>query len=140
MTGIIAYGAYVPRLQRSAVYAANNWFAPGLKGAAKGERAIANWDEDAITLAVEAARDCLHGVDCADVSSIVLASTSLPFIDRQNAGVVKEALNLADATGLMDVTGSQSAGTSSLLAALHGSAGSGKPFCSSSGAILRWRS
>lgn len=127
MTGIIGFGAYVPRmrLQRAAIHAANAWFAPGLKGLAKGERAAASWDEDAITLAVEAARDALEGLDRADVSSIVLASTSLPFADRQNAGVVKEALNLKDATGSMDVTGSQRAGTSSLLSALRQVAGGG---------------
>jgi hydroxymethylglutaryl-CoA synthase len=59
MVGIVAYGAYAPRLRlnRQAVYDANKWFAPGLRGQAKGERAIANWDEDAITMAVEASRD-----------------------------------------------------------------------------------
>jgi hypothetical protein len=59
MTGITAYGAYIPqrRLQRKVISQANAWFAPGQRGS--GERAMANWDEDAITLAVEAARDCL---------------------------------------------------------------------------------
>ena len=59
MVGIVAYGAYVPRLRlnRQAVYDANKWFAGGLRGLAKGERSMANWDEDSITMAVEAARD-----------------------------------------------------------------------------------
>src|SRR3546814_947899 len=63
MSGILSIGAYVPlmRLQRAAVYEANKWFAPGLRGLARGERAIANWDEDVVTMAVEAARDCLVG-------------------------------------------------------------------------------
>ena len=42
---------------------ANAWFNPGLKGLAKGERTICNWDEDSVTMAVEAARDCLTGQD-----------------------------------------------------------------------------
>ena len=85
MTGITAYGAYVPRLrlQRKAVAQANAWFAPGLLGAAKGERAMANYDEDAVTLAVEAARDCLPAADPiadrAHVDAIYFASTSMPF-------------------------------------------------------------
>ena len=47
--GILSYGAYLPRarLQRKAIAAANSWFAPGLRGLAKGERAMCNWDEDA---------------------------------------------------------------------------------------------
>ena len=65
MTGITAYGAYIPRLrlQRKAVAQANAWFAPGLVGGAKGERAMANFDEDAVTMAVEAGRDCLPASD-----------------------------------------------------------------------------
>jgi 3-hydroxy-3-methylglutaryl CoA synthase len=124
MAGILSYGAYVPRmrLQRSVVYEANRWFAPGLKGLAKGERSVANWDEDAITMAVEAARDCLDGVDRDSVSALLLASTSFPFADRQNAGVVKEALNLSDAIATIDITGSQKAGTSALLQSLHAAA------------------
>ena len=61
MTGIVAYGAYVPRLRldRAAVFKAHSWFNPGLRGLAKGERSMANWDEDVVTMAVEAARDCL---------------------------------------------------------------------------------
>ena len=72
--GILAFGAYVPRrrLQRSAIYAANAWFAPGLKGLAKGERAVGDWDEDSITMAVEAGRDALTGIDRASVGSLSL--------------------------------------------------------------------
>ncbi len=132
MTGITAYGAYVPRrrLQRSAIHQANGWFAPGLKGIARGERAIANWDEDVVTMAVEAARDCLTERDRATVRSVVLASTSAPFADRQNAGIVKEALALPDAVSTLDVGGSQKAGTGALLQALRAvSGGAGDTLC-----------
>ena len=102
--GILGFGAYVPitRLQRSAIHAANGWFAPGLKGLAKGEKAVSSWDEDTITMAVEAARDLYADADRA-ASSITLASTTHVFADRQNAGVKKEALNLPDAAGALDV-------------------------------------
>lgn len=120
--GILAAGAYLPvrRLQRAAIHRANAWFAPGLKGLAKGERAAANWDEDAITMGVEAARDCLAELDRARIDSLCLASTTPPMLDRLNAGVVKEALNLRDAVGAQDATGSQRAGTSALIEALKG--------------------
>lgn len=123
--GIVAFGAYVPRLrlQRSAVVAAVGWFNGTLKSFAKGERAIAGWDEDAITMAVEAARDCLVDVDRSRIGKVVLASTSLPFADRQNAGVLKEGLNLTDDVAAQDLTGSQRAGTSALLDALYASRG-----------------
>ncbi|MFA4892171.1 OB-fold domain-containing protein [Brevundimonas sp.] len=125
MVGIVAAGAYVPllRLQRAAMARATAWFNPGLAGHARGERALANWDEDTLTMAVEAARDCLWERDRAGIGKVILASTSLPFADRLNVGVVKEALNLPDALAALDVTGSQRAGTSALLAALE----SGRP-------------
>ena len=127
--GILSFGAYLPRnrLQRAAIHAANAWFAPGLAGLAKGERAIANWDEDTITMAVEAARDTLTGIDRSTVGALSLASTTLPFADRLNAGIVKEALTLPDAVSALDVTGSQRAGTSALIQALRAAAGGGAP-------------
>ena len=118
--GILSYGAYLPRLrlQRKSIAAANTWFAPGLRGLAKGERAMANWDEDSITMAVEAARDCLAGRDRSAIRQLMLASTTHPYDDRQNAGIVANALNLPSALAVLDVTGSQRAGTSALATAL----------------------
>ena len=76
--GILAFGAYVPRLRlaRKAVAEANAWFNPALRSLAKGERAICNWDEDSVTMAVEAARDCLAGRDRGTITAVYLASTS----------------------------------------------------------------
>ncbi|HEY1836346.1 MAG TPA: 3-oxoacyl-[acyl-carrier-protein] synthase III C-terminal domain-containing protein [Rhizomicrobium sp.] len=124
MTGITAYGAYIPRLrlQRKAIAQANAWFAPGMVNAAKGERAMANFDEDAVTMAVEAARDCVPAVDPIHdrgfIDAAYFASTSMPFSDRQNAGIVAQALNLEDGISSLDISSSMRAGTSALLAAL----------------------
>lgn len=121
MTSILSIGTYVPlmRLQRAKVHEANRWFAPGLGGLARGERAIANWDEDSITMAVEAARSCTHGPGTAEISTILFASTSAPFSDRQNSGIVKEALNLDDDVLTLDIGMSQKAGTGALIQALR---------------------
>ena len=120
--GILAVGAYIPRrrLQRHVIHSANGWFAPNMRGLAKGEKAIANWDEDAVTMAVDAGRDCLNGSGAASPETLSIASTTLPFSDRLNAGIAKEALNLPDNTGALDFTGSQRAGTSALIQALKG--------------------
>ena len=131
-TGITAYGAYVPkrRLKREAVVAANAWMNPGLRGLTKGTRAMCNWDEDALTMGVEAARDCL-GPYLADganenrtgLETLIFASTTAPFADRHNAGVMLEALNLDENTASQDVGGTQRAATSALLNALKGLSG-----------------
>ena len=128
MVGITAFGAYIPRrrLQRKAIAQANAWFAPNLVGGARGERAMANWDEDAVTMAVEAARDCLPASDPAKdrgfVDAIYLASTTLPFADRQNAGIVAAALGLAEGISSFDLASSQRAGTSAMTVAIGGQA------------------
>jgi 3-hydroxy-3-methylglutaryl CoA synthase len=122
MTGIAAYGAYIPRLrlQRKAAAAANAWFAPGLRASAKGERSMASWDEDALTMAVEAGRDCLPATDPlrdrAGVDALYFASTSQPFSDRLNAAIVARALSLPEAISAIDVAASQRAGLSALVA------------------------
>ncbi|OUS02814.1 hypothetical protein A9Q90_08990, partial [Gammaproteobacteria bacterium 54_18_T64] len=107
------------RLQKQVIADANAWFDPGLKGLAKGEKAICNWDEDTITMAVEAYTDCLGNAPGQAPAALLLASTTLPFADRQNSVVVAEALNL-DTSNLrtMDITCSQRAATSGLLSAL----------------------
>ena len=124
MVGITAYGAYIPRarLNKKAIAEANAWFDSSLNSLAKGERAMCNWDEDSITMAVEAATNCLVSQKDAKINSLYLASTTFPFIDRQNSVVVSEALNLSRTIRTMDVGGSQRAGTSSLISLLESNA------------------
>jgi hydroxymethylglutaryl-CoA synthase len=119
--GITSYGAYIPRLrlQRAAVVRANAWANSALAAHGKGERAMCNWDEDSVTMAVEAARDALRETDRATVGAVHLASTTLPFTDRQNAGIVAEALNLGESIGTLDISSSQRAGTTALINALN---------------------
>jgi hydroxymethylglutaryl-CoA synthase len=119
--GILAFGGYVPkmRLQKAQIAAAHSWFAPALKGLGRGERSMANWDEDTVTMAVEAARDCLKGRGRTGINAICMGSTSYPFRDRQNAGIVADALSLGADLMTLDIGTSQRAGTSALLAALR---------------------
>ena len=109
--GVLAYGAYIPRLRlsRRSIAEANAWLNPALKAQDKGERAICNWDEDAVTMAVEAARDALADRPREGFKALYLATTSAPFEDRQNAGIVAEALRMGAALNTMDVGASQRA-------------------------------
>ena len=122
--GISRYGAYVPRLRldRAAIAAAHGWMAPGLRGQAKGSRAFTSWDEDAITMGVEAARDALADASPAGLRAVRLASTSLPYADLQNAAIVASAIGAPGDVATSDSAGSQRAGTSALLQALQGTA------------------
>ncbi len=121
MIGITSYGAYIPRLRldRMAIFQGMGWFAPAIMMVAQGERSMCNWDEDPITMAVEASRDCLRGRDKHKLDALYLASTTLPFADRQNAGIVSGALNLRDDMITADHTSSQKAATTALITALE---------------------
>jgi 3-hydroxy-3-methylglutaryl CoA synthase/NAD(P)-dependent dehydrogenase (short-subunit alcohol dehydrogenase family) len=125
MIGITSYGAYVPRLRlsRSAIYQAMGWFAPAIVMVAQGERSMCNWDEDALTMAVEASRNALQNADKQSIDGVFLASTSFPFADRQNAGIVSTALNLREDITSADFTASQKAGTTALVSALEAALG-----------------
>lgn len=125
MVGIKSYGAYIPRLRlnRMAIFEAMGWFAPAIVMVAQGERSMCNWDEDSITMAVAGSRDCLKGMNKDSLDALFLASTSLPFADRQNAGIVSAALNLQDNMITADFTASQKAATTALITALDAVAG-----------------
>ncbi len=116
--GVLDYGVYVPRrrMARRAIFDAVGWAQGGLRAYAKGERAFAAWDEDAITMGVEAARSTLKSA-AGELHTLSFASTTAPFLDRQNAGVVAAALDLRPSLRSMDVAGSQRAGLSAMLTA-----------------------
>jgi len=118
--GITSFGGYIPRLRlnRMAIYETMGWFSPAIVMVAQGERSFGNWDEDSVTMAVAAARDCLVGQDREQVDGLFLGSTTLPFADRQCATLVKEALNLPDAVRTADFTTSQRAATTALSTAI----------------------
>ncbi len=125
--GILAVGGFLPRsrLPRRLAYEANRWFAPALKPKGDTRRSFCDWDEDTLTMAVEAGRACLSGHDTTAVAALELASTSLPFADRSNAGVVREALDLSPAAGVEDKTGSLRAASAALARALAAPAANG---------------
>ena len=119
--GLIATTRYLPRLrlERSEVLAQHRWMAPGLRVLAKGRRTMASWDEDCVTMAVEAARRLPPLGTGNAPGELTLASTTLPFADRLNAGIVAAALGLADDAVLRDVASSTRSALSELAAALR---------------------
>jgi len=114
--GIKSFGAYVParRMSRAAMADAHAWAFPSLKSLGKGEKALCGWDEDVITMAVEAGRDCLRDAERSAVSTLDLASTTAPYADLQNAVIAGFALRLNRETASADHSGSTRAGLAAL--------------------------
>ncbi len=113
MAGIVSYGSYVPyrRLKRSAIAAVLG------TPAGKGERAIASFDEDSVSMAVEAVRDALKGapVGNENIQALIFATTTPPYAEKLSAAVIGAAAMLPAEIRASDMTGSVRAGLSALL-------------------------
>lgn len=118
MMGITGFGAYIPRLRlpRELIVAANKWMSPTVR--AKGVKAFCSWDEDCVTMSVEAARSALHGCE-HPIESLLLASTTMPNSDLQHSMIVATVLDLPTDIRTSDRGFSQRAGTSALLDAMQ---------------------
>ena len=113
MIGIVSYGAYVPyrRLKRSTI-AEVLGVPPD-----KGERSVASFDEDSVSMAVEAARDALRGASDGPIDALVFGTTTAPYADKLNAALVGAAAQLPFELRAADTTGSVRAGMTALLQA-----------------------
>ena len=109
MAGIVAYGAYVPRFRLGAETA-------GWTGSQ--ERAVANFDEDSVTMAVAAGLDCLKGRNRQSVDALFFASSTVPYAEKQGAAIIAAALDLRRDIFTADVTDVLRAGTTALRSAL----------------------
>ncbi len=106
---------YLPLLRFDRKLARSELRWSGLGGSGRGRRAVAAWDEDSLTMGVEAARSIVDGVA---FESVVFASTSAPFLDRSMAGLVIEALRIDSTAMAQDVGRTRRAATTALLKAL----------------------
>ncbi len=113
MAGIISAGAHIPfyRLEGGTVRAV--WGA----GNAKASRPIAAFDEDPITMGVEALINA-GGWGETKADALYFASTSAPYAEKSNAAVVAAAADLPETIFTADLGGALRAGTSALRAAL----------------------
>jgi hydroxymethylglutaryl-CoA synthase len=121
MAGIVSYGSYIPyrRLKRAAI-------SQVLPGAAhgKGERAVASFDEDAVSMAVEAVRDALKAAPKGNIGTLIFATTTPPYAEKLNAAIVGAATRLPAEMRALDMAGSVRAGISALLQGFDAAAGS----------------
>ena len=114
MVGIISYGAYVPRyrISRKTISSAMGWLNPVTL---PGEKAVANYDEDSLTMAVAASRDCLKGTELEKIDGLYFATTTAPYRERESAAIIATALDLKPNIRTADFANSLKAGTGALL-------------------------
>lgn len=110
--GIVACGTYLP-LRRLPLSVLGG-------GTAEGgpERTVAWADEDSVTLAVEAARDCLRGRSRERIDLLLFATTTYAFSEKQGAVLIAAALGLPPQVRTVDIGNSLRAGSHALSAAI----------------------
>lgn len=125
MSFVSSIGTYLPRLRlsRASMAAATGWLSGA--GVGKGSRTLAFWDEDSLTMAVAAARDCLahHHHSGTGLNALTFATTSPIFNAPQTGALLHAALRLDPSCIVQDHGGTPRA----TLTALHAALESGKP-------------
>ena len=114
MTGITSFGAYIPFYRLAHKEIARAW--GGRAG--EGERAVANVDEDSITMAVEAVRDLLAEGDGREVDGLMFATTTSPFAEKQASSLIATAADLRHDVRSADYSSSLRSATTATLAAI----------------------
>ena len=118
MVGITSYGGYIPwyRINRMTIYGAiGSWLNPA--SLLPGEKAVANWDEDSVSMAVNAALDCVTDVEREKIDGVSFASTTSPFMERRAATIVSTALDLRPDIRAADFTNCTSGAADAVLSA-----------------------
>ena len=113
MNGILSAAAYVPywRLDRKSLAEALG--TPG----GGGTRAVASYDEDTTSMAVEAARLALRGVGVAP-RAVYFATSDPAYLDKTNATAIHAALDLDPSAPAFDMAGAVRSAAGALRAAL----------------------
>jgi len=114
MVGIMNYGVYIPKYRLGRDVVAKAWGPRYISG----ERAVANHDEDSLTMATEAALNCLLGIDPKTVEGLVFASTTSPYVEKQASTLVATAADLPLEIYTADQLSSLRAGMAALRSAM----------------------
>jgi 3-hydroxy-3-methylglutaryl CoA synthase len=98
------------------IFGALGWFNAANAAYTRGEKAVASYDEDSLTMAVTAGLNCLGERERGKTAGLFLATTTPPYKERSVAAIAATALNLPAGVRSVDFNGSLKAGTGALLA------------------------
>ena len=122
MTGIVGYGAFIPRNRITAEEIARQWGKdPNAirRGLLLQEKSVPGLDEDTITISVAAGRSALQraGVDPERVGALYIGSESHPYAVKPSGTVAIEALGIGPDVHVADFEFACKAGTEAMFVA-----------------------
>jgi hydroxymethylglutaryl-CoA synthase len=116
--GIVSFGIYLPayRLSRKVIAEATGGYPR------RGEKAVANYDEDALTMGVNAALECFDNhvrcwdsaIDHSALQALVFASCSSPYLEKQAASILADVLEVDSSALITDLNGSLRGGLTAI--------------------------
>ena len=115
MVGITSYGAYIPLYRLPLIKIAKAWNVPP-RG--KGERSVANYDEDSLSMSVGASVHALSGMDRSLIDGFYFAATTSPYAEKMVSTIGAAALDFSPETRTLDFTNSLRSGTGAMIAAI----------------------
>ncbi len=123
MTGIITYGAYIPRYRIRLEEIARVWGANAqdiMGGLGVREKSLPDVDEDTATIAVEAARFALarRDIDPHEIGAVYVGSESHPYAVKPTACTVGEAIGATPTMTAADYEFACKAGTAGIQACM----------------------
>ena len=128
MVGITDTEVYFPLYKITRAEIARTWGKPG----SAGEKAVAAYDEDTVTMAVAAALG-LEKRSEKKVDGLYFATTTAPYGEKQAAALIASAIDLEKECWTVDFANSVRAGTLAMKAAVDavksGSAATFTPTC-----------
>ncbi len=119
MVGIVSYGTYIPKYRIKVEEIARVWGESGEKiksGLGVYEKTVPDVDEDAATIAVEAAREAVKrsGIEAGRIGAVFVGSESHPYAVKPTATIVGEALNIGNEYFSADLEFACKAGTAAI--------------------------
>ncbi len=119
MIGIVSYGTYIPKYRIKPSQIAKTWgkeVSEIEKSLGVFEKAVASYDEDAITLALEAANNALQAgqIDPTQIGGITIGSESHPYVVKPSATIVGEILGMGNDYLAADLEFACKAGTAGI--------------------------
>jgi hydroxymethylglutaryl-CoA synthase len=123
MASIVGYGFYIPRLRIKIEEIARVWGedAEQIKDSlGVEEKSVPDIDEDAATMAVEAARNAINfaGIDPKKIGAVFVGSESHPYAVKPTASIVAEAVGAVPYSTAVDMEFACKAGTTAIQACM----------------------
>lgn len=119
--GVVGYGVYVPSMRIKASEIAKVWGKDDkriVEGLGIKEKSVASFDEDATTIAVEAARRAVEyaGIDAIKIGAVFVGSESKPYAVKPIATTVADAIGSSPEMTAADFEFACKAGTAAIQA------------------------